>query len=478
MPALPPRSAHRLVGVAIALAAAASARAQLLGTESLGDVTGLLRNAGNRLVTHGRALPGEGRSAGLTGRALNVWDLQAFDGKVYLGGGDSTANPGPLNLWAFDLAAWELPARPEAVVEAEAIENFRVFGGTLYVPNSDPTEGNGVRYLRRGPGDAAFSRVRDDGIALQHVRDLVVLDDGTLIAVGNHQGIDTTATSAGAIARSEDGPSAAVSTDGGRSFVPGVDPTRIGPLGNWYYSAFGYGGRVFATTLALRTNGDFQPFEPLVEFDREAGRFVRSGLTAGPGEGLRPGAVPADRFYAPPADKADRLQDPETGERALGVTPLVRASVEFEGDLVYALATYSSFPGTYARFYRNTLGMRVKESVESDPAVVRFPAEGAVGEDVLLADGGVLALANRRRPDGTYDVFVYRSADPSAGVWAELLRFRSENLARSFEFAGGAFFFGLGFDGLLDEPDPASAQAPGTLLYVVVDRAGTGRNAR
>ena len=492
MPATPARPRSRgarasacALFAAVALAPVVPAAAQLLGLETLGDVSELLQNAGNRLATEGRAVPAGAADAGLTGRALNAWDLQAFDGKVYLGGGDTTSNPGPLNLWAFDLALGAFPDAPEAVVEAEAIENFRVFGGTLYVPNSDPTAGDGVRYLRRGPGDAGFASVRADGIRLAHTRDLVVLGDGAIVAVGNHREVTATGGSLNspeAIAASRDGPSAAVSADGGATWSPAVDPTQIGPLGNWYYSAFAYGGRVFATTLAMRTNGTFQRFEPLVEFDPEAASFVRSGVALVPPEGeepeLRPGAVPADRFYAPPAAEADRLQDPATGERALGVVPLVRASVELDGVLVYAMATHSPFPPTRKRFYRNTLGLFTKKSLDADPVPVVFPARGAVGEDVLLQDNAVLALANRRRPDGSYDVYVYRSAEPTSGVWSEVLRFRSENLARSFEFAGGAFFFGLGFDGLLDEPDPASDRSPGTLLYVVVDRTGEGRNAR
>ena len=43
------------------------------------------------------------REEGLTGRALNVWDLQVFDGKVYIAGGSTVSNSGPIKVFAYNL---------------------------------------------------------------------------------------------------------------------------------------------------------------------------------------------------------------------------------------------------------------------------------------------------------------------------------------------------------------------------------------
>ena len=464
------------------LLAAAVASVPAVAGAGAGDVTDRLRNAGNKLATAGRpeglvGSSGDPIPTGLTGRALNVWDLQAFDGKVYLGGGNTTTNPGPLNVWAYDVAGGGFGASPEAVSRNEAIENFRVLGGDLYLPYSDPDQppGDGVYFQRRRPGEAGFTEVGDRSVRLAHVRDMVRLGDGTILAVGNSRNVTIDNQTAEAIAASTDGASAAVSRDGGASFTAAVDPTQINPYGNWYYSAFTYDGRAFATGLSLQTSGNFQAFEPIVEFDPVLGRFVGSNDGPTGGAAPRPGAVRGTDFFVAPDDPADRLQDPRTGEQAFGVVAFVRESVEFDGQLVYALATHSPFTGTTRRdFYRNSLDFLVKTSVDSAPIDVVFPDAQALGEDVLLGDGGVYALANRRDDDGTYRVYVYFSTDPAAGAWDEVLTFASDNLARSFEVVDDTFYFGLGYDELAGDavgdagallsvqvPEPAAAAVLG-----------------
>jgi len=67
-----------------------------------------------------------------------VWDMRVYGGKLYLGGGDYTANTGPTDIWAYDLKAkeWE----KSGSVQEEAIARFVEIDGELITTGIDPEE--------------------------------------------------------------------------------------------------------------------------------------------------------------------------------------------------------------------------------------------------------------------------------------------------------------------------------------------------
>jgi hypothetical protein len=75
--------------------------------------------------------------------ARNIWDMQAFDGRIYFGMGNSN-NTGPApnarggQIWSYD------PDRNQFKVEFEAdeeqVDRFRILNGKLVVPGHDPTD--------------------------------------------------------------------------------------------------------------------------------------------------------------------------------------------------------------------------------------------------------------------------------------------------------------------------------------------------
>ena len=81
--------------------------------------------------------------------ARSVWDMQLYNGRVYIGCGDSGFNRGPIIIWSFNT-----DGTPEKVrfnydlkVCQESVEVFRVFGDKMYTPgiddsNSDENENN------------------------------------------------------------------------------------------------------------------------------------------------------------------------------------------------------------------------------------------------------------------------------------------------------------------------------------------------
>ena len=130
--------------------------------------------------------------------ARNVWDMQSWDGKIYLGHGNSSnggpaQNAGPIPVISYDPAADSFMT--EFVVDEEQIHRYRVVNGHLTVPGHDPREswelGNfyvldkgGWRKLRAVPS----------GI---HMYDLLTYRDTLFAAGGAREG--------GAVWRSTDG---------------------------------------------------------------------------------------------------------------------------------------------------------------------------------------------------------------------------------------------------------------------------------
>ena len=97
----------------------------------------------NALVNLGNPLA----ISGQTSRSLNVWDMQAFDGKIYLAGGSTVDNTGPIAVWAYNPSQQQF--EQEYTVSEEAIEHYRVFDNQLYIPASDPKVGDSNKFYRR-----------------------------------------------------------------------------------------------------------------------------------------------------------------------------------------------------------------------------------------------------------------------------------------------------------------------------------------
>jgi len=75
--------------------------------------------------------------------ARNIWDLQAFSGRVYIGGGNSSnlgpaVSPGAIDVWSYS------PARDsftkDFTVDEEQVDRYKIYDGKLYIPGHDPRE--------------------------------------------------------------------------------------------------------------------------------------------------------------------------------------------------------------------------------------------------------------------------------------------------------------------------------------------------
>ncbi len=182
---------------------------------------------------------------GKTDRALNVWDLQVFEGKIYLGGGSTITNAGPINVWAYDPSSQEFVK--EYTVDEEAIEHYRVFDNELYIPAADPTQGDLNKFYRR-QANGQWQKYASKGVELAHVRDLTKISSNEILMVGNSRQPDKPSGKGSAIATS--------TTEGWVFESAGVDRIQINNViltdFNWFFSIFEQAISPHSTIFALR----------------------------------------------------------------------------------------------------------------------------------------------------------------------------------------------------------------------------------
>lgn len=366
-------------------------------------------NVGNA-VRLGNPLADDGQ----TGRALNVWDLQAFEGKIYLAGGSTVTNAGPINVWAYNPGKQKFER--EYTVDEEAIEHYRVFKQRLYIPAADPTQGDRHKFYRRDDGQ--WRKYASDVVKLAHVRDLWETDREILLVGNNRQpgkmsSVGTTIASA---------------TEDGFSFAKGgIDNVVINgnviANFNWFFAVFQYQNRIFATNALLRDGETFPG--AIAEYDRRSPKFRLNS------ELLQDEFIPR------------RLVS--QGKYGSQIIYRPWKPVEFQDHLIYPVRSYSIEPERYRESYMNTLGFFDKSSMGKSPRTLRLPRR-ALGEDVLVIEDELYVLANKKRRDDII-VSVYKTDHLKRRIkWQQVVKFTSTNKARSFEYLDGRFYFGLGQD--------------------------------
>ena len=122
--------------------------------------------------------------------ARNPWDLKAFEGRLYIGSGNSAntgpnTNAGPVPIKSYNPATSNCV--DELVIQQEQIDVFRILDdGGLYIPGHDPKGGNGSVYLR-SPGSSGANAWKqfNNLTGCEHCYD-VTMFDGKFIASGSN----------------------------------------------------------------------------------------------------------------------------------------------------------------------------------------------------------------------------------------------------------------------------------------------------
>ncbi len=121
--------------------------------------------------------------------ARNVWDMQLWQGTLYMGHGNSSnrgpaTNAGPIPIVAYDLATGRFET--EFTVDEEQIDRFRIIGNRLYIPGHDPRDswdlGNFYRLNEGG-----WEKVRTIPLGI-HTYDILAFHDTLFVAEGSKKG--------------------------------------------------------------------------------------------------------------------------------------------------------------------------------------------------------------------------------------------------------------------------------------------------
>ena len=353
-------------------------------------------------------IPFSGRySSGQDIYARNVWDLQAFKGRIYVGGGNwdnkgPAPNAGPVPILAWDSKTETIVC--EGQVDDEEISRFEVIAGKLYIPGADARQSWDFGNLYCREPDGRWQKRRTIPRAI-HV-----------FALTGYKGL----------------------------LYAGLKATDTVP---WYVDFKGYGAAV-----AVSENGgrswDFLPIGGFAVFDflRVDGCLYAMDLTTGPGlkkwvskQGRKNYYAPVyaldtlkGRFVRRPDLDAAHLfpNTHEAPERACGV----HRPVLFGQSALYIGVSGNGPFGLY----------RAKSLREGEIRTARIPLpQGTIPRDLLVRKNAVFVLLQGPAADKNgVQIRVLASGD--LDNWIDLLQLTAPTFARSFELLNGDFYFGLG----------------------------------
>jgi hypothetical protein len=373
------------------------------------DVTGDLQPLGN---------PTEKRwPSGEWIYARNPWSLRAFEGKIYVGSGNSNnpppaSNAGPVDLWALDAASGKFPDKPELEVPDEQVDVFRLLSDGLWIPGHDSKVTG--RNDGRVTGEGKVKRLLRQGKALWNF--LSDWDAGN----AHHK-------------------------------APGSDwkTWRTITNGIHVYDLIEYDGALFAA-IATVLGGQ-------VARSRNRGESWDEFLTK---------PLPFSR------SRTLFVLDDETGPR-LYVSTNGGRIYRYDGDNPFVEMKVNFFPGIsgvkevfVARatpFRKQVVYLAGKELIDHDWAPLGLFAApspdsaralplpgGALARDLLVHDDVLYALASTQPSAKSTRVHVFSTRDLK--TFTEVCYFDAGTFARSFEMLDGDFYFGLGCDPELLHP--------------------------
>jgi hypothetical protein len=319
--------------------------------------------------------------------ARNVWDMQVFDGKIFLGHGNSSntgpsGNAGPIPIYALDPLSGTFTN--EYSTENEQIDVFRVIDGVLWTTAHDP-RGNASTAPFYRQANGTWAQTTNPGEL--HNYDIASHGGALFVALGNGSGKPT-----------------ARSTNGGISWV------QHGDISGRIYELFKFKGVLYGMT-----------YVDVTEHGRSiAGYgsvFYWNGTTMASVDTLRgiefmPGA-------------------PTTATQAR-----TERTLTFNNRLIYLgvnnVNDHQWEP--FALYTATVFGTGTKVDLGA----------GTLPYDLLVRGGTLYVLASKRNALGDYENIVYSSTNST--TLSEFFRFASTTLARSFEELNGDFYFGLGTD--------------------------------
>lgn len=338
--------------------------------------------------------------------ARNVWDMQIFNGRLYLGHGNASntapaSNAGPIPVVYYDPTTSSFITQTvitttgaKQALDEEQLDLFKILNSVLYVPGNDgrgDTGDFGNHYSFNSGADMWTKfRTIPKGI---HVYDMAYFE-GKLYAA-----IAASAANGGST------PDIMVSTDNGVTWTKVGSINIFGPMRA--YTLFEFKGKLYGSNgIPPVTNN----------WSDEANLLSISGGVASTvvvnGGNMFPGIV----------------------KSALNYIKLVRSQVVLNKLIYIAGEIYNDHQWL-------PLGLFVATDI-NNAVKVTLPNVSALPMDILVRGNLVYVLAHVKNADNTYTNYIYKTNDLS--TWGEVLEFKHATFARSFEELNGDFYFGLG----------------------------------
>ena len=431
----------------------------------------------------------------------NIWDMQLYQGKIYIGIGNSSTigpsvNAGPIPVYYFDPIAEEY-GENEFIVDEEQIDIFKIIQGDLYIPGHDATESWDYGNFYNSSGDGNWTKTRNipNGV---HVYDMEY-HDGKLFA---------------ALGTAHNHPPLLVSDDMGATWSSAYTSMQ-----KRFYTCFMFKGEVYAVSMLsyltspfpdpvlrayclLRFNGT--NFE---EITYAHGVNMKPTMPTELHKVLKPTTFNDKLLYIIASEYNDHQSKPlalfvADEINVLNQVSRVRFNVTtktvtahtvdsialWAANVDYAYVYASNFPhimgGTanidsYITVYDKdgnlmqqvasgslgSVSSAGKYFFSNDGVIQLIFEKGAFGDleearaligsitvtyvdipeiprDIIVRGNKVYVLTSIRHGEFNYTIIVYESTD--AVTWTETVSFASDAYAQSFEEYEGNFYFGLG----------------------------------
>ncbi|MET0310020.1 MAG: hypothetical protein ABW023_15035 [Sphingomonas sp.] len=346
--------------------------------------------------------------------ARNIWTMQVFDGRLYLGAGNSSnfgpsSNAGPVPIVSFDGRKFV----EEYTVNDEQVARFYPLGDVLFVPGHDPRDDWSYGNLYRRT-NGVWTKLRNipHGIHLYDIRHYA----GRLIATGGAYGQpisawisqDDAATWKPAALIPNPALAEPTVSAGRPTTVLGQQTKVVGR----FWTLFEIGDTLYASATAPlgRVEGDLHPrMATLFRFDPAQNGFQPLGF------GHLASLFP---------------ETPATGDQVGLVERWVKLGRE------------TAYIGGWQHNDHQWLPIGLYAATSAEKAR-RLPLPASdQPRDLLIQDGRLYCLSSKEE-GGRYRVSVTRF-DRALKTGTVVLSFPADTFARSFAVFQGRFYFGLG----------------------------------
>ena len=325
--------------------------------------------------------------------ARNVWDMHAFDNKIYFGSGNSSnwgpaPNAGPAVLWSYDVASQSFIE--EYKTGDEQIHLIREFDNQLYIPGHDSRisgweQGN---YYRLESGEWKMYHIAN----AIHVYDMYKWDGKLFISI---------------LSSDSKANSIFISGDDGKSwnptycrYIPSSNPNgeeREYPYRGRLYNMFPMQGKLYVS--------------PMLHYSGKDNVFSLNAAV---------GTTPLFLGITKPAGLSKRME----------------RQVVFQNRTVYILAV--------ANNDHQYLPLVLGAATDWQTAARLALPEGVLSRDIMVKNGRLIVLTSKQNGNSYINSVLTTSDISSENVqWKELFRFDAGAFARSFEYLNGVFYFGL-----------------------------------